>query len=217
MTRNSWARVIGAVALLAAMALIWQSELQLALAVGWPPQIAWAAPVALDAYLLGAVLAARDVGSAVLVSTASVLVSHAVYASPTVWASRVVAEGHLVWWAAAVFSAVPLLVAWRVHSLLGPIATTAKPKPPKAKPDIAAARPPAASVAAPVVIAADPTPPKARSELPTSQRAAAEADLARLAAGELRTLDKMMEVYGCSKRTAQRIQADARQLLAVAP
>lgn len=109
--------VLHAVSLAAAMMLVAQSEWMLAIAVGWPAWVAWGAPVALDSYVLAAVVGRRDVGPAILVSAASVLISHGIYATAGVWSSGVVGQGRLVWWAAATMSIVPLLVAWRVHSL----------------------------------------------------------------------------------------------------
>jgi hypothetical protein len=103
--------------LLAALALVAQSEWALALAVGWPAWIAWAAPVALDAYILAAISAHRDLGPSVVVSAASVFGSHAVYAAPGAWDGGVAGTGHLVWPMAAACSVVPLLVTWRVHHL----------------------------------------------------------------------------------------------------
>lgn len=98
------------VSLWAALALVAQSEWQLALLVGWPAWIAWAAPLALDAYVLAAVRARRDLGASVLVSAGSVFGSHALHA----WAA---AGGHVAWWLTGAASAVPLLVSWRVHHL----------------------------------------------------------------------------------------------------
>lgn len=104
--------------LIAALALVAQSEWALAIAVGWPAWIAWAAPLALDAYVLAAISANRDLGPSVIVSAASVLGSHAVYAAPGAWDGGVVNQGnHLVWQLAAACSVVPLLVTWRVHHL----------------------------------------------------------------------------------------------------
>jgi hypothetical protein len=104
--------------LVAALALVAQSEWALAIAVGWPAWIAWAAPLALDAYVLAAISANRDLGPSVIVSAASVLGSHAVYAAPGAWEGGVVHQGnHLVWQLAAACSVVPLLVTWRVHHL----------------------------------------------------------------------------------------------------
>jgi hypothetical protein len=105
--------------LVAALALVAQSEWALAIAVGWPAWIAWAAPLALDAYVLAAISANRDLGPSVIVSAASVLGSHAVYAAPGAWEGGVVHAGgnHLVWQLAAACSVVPLLVTWRVHHL----------------------------------------------------------------------------------------------------
>ncbi len=110
-------RTLSPVALLAAMALVAQCEWALAVAVGWPMWIAWAAPVALDAYVISAVRTRRDMGPAVLVSAVSVLASHSVYAAPAAWSSGVAGEGHLIWPLAAACSVVPLLVAWRVHHI----------------------------------------------------------------------------------------------------
>jgi hypothetical protein len=70
--------------------LVAQSEWALAIAVGWPAWIAWAAPLALDAYVLAAISANRDLGPSVIVSAASVLGSHAVYAAPGAWEGGVV-------------------------------------------------------------------------------------------------------------------------------
>ena len=109
--------VLLGVLLCAVLMLIAQTEWQLALAVGWPGTVAWGAPVALDLFAVIAIVANRDVGPAVLVSAASVIISHAVYAAPSVWASGTVAAGHLVWPLAAGFSIVPLLVLWRADHL----------------------------------------------------------------------------------------------------
>jgi hypothetical protein len=110
-----------AVSMVAALALVAQSEWELALAVGWPPAIAWAAAVALDAYVLAAVRSHRDLGVSVLVSAVSVLASHSVYAAPAVWVGGVPGAGgaHLMWQLAAGCSVVPLLVTWRIHHLTG--------------------------------------------------------------------------------------------------
>ena len=118
MRKPDWPRVLVAVSLAAGMALVAQSEIQLALAVGWPVWLAWCAAVSLDGYVLAAVLARKDILPPVLVSAASVLASHGVYAAPTAWASGTVGQGHLVWPLAAGCSVVPLLVTWRVHGLL---------------------------------------------------------------------------------------------------
>lgn len=107
--------------LLAALALVAQSEWALALAVGWPAWIAWAAPVALDAYILAAISAHRDLGPSVVVSAASVFGSHAVYAAPGAWDGGAAGTGHLIWPMAAACSVVPLLVTWRVHHLHLPV------------------------------------------------------------------------------------------------
>ena len=115
---NRWARVLRVVSLLAGMALVAQSEIQLALAVGWPAWLAWCAAVSLDGYVLAAVIARRDILPPVLVSAVSVLASHAVYAAPAAWESGRVGVGHLSWFLAAGCSVVPLLVVWRVHNLL---------------------------------------------------------------------------------------------------
>lgn len=105
--RVTWAHV----SLAAALALVAQSEWQLARMVGWPAWIAWAAPVALDAYVMAAVTARRDLGPSVIVSAASVFGSHALHS----WAST---PGNVVpWWLTGAASAVPLLVTWRVHHL----------------------------------------------------------------------------------------------------
>lgn len=191
----------GTVAMLAALALVAQSEWQLALAVGWPPWIAWAAPVALDAYVWAAVRAVRgrEVGWAVIVSSVSVLASHTVYATGWVWSSGVPGSGHLVWWLAGLCSSVPLLVAWRVHCLDG----AARPRP--RLPKTSAAPSPAA----------EPTrtePPVARAT-PSSPRKkwtakGAGADLARL--GESLPTEVVMKRYGLSKRSAERALSEAR-------
>lgn len=115
---NRWARVLRVVSLLAGMALVAQSEIQLALAVGWPAWLAWCAAVSLDGYVLAAVIARRGILPPVLVSAVSVLASHAVYSAPAAWESGRVGVGHLLWFLAAGCSVVPLLVVWRVHNLL---------------------------------------------------------------------------------------------------
>lgn len=104
--RITWAHV----SLLAALALVAQSEWQLARMVGWPAWIAWAAPIALDAYVLAAVRARRDLGPSVLVSAASVVASHAL-------AHQYPDPADVPWWLVGTASAVPLLVTWRVHHL----------------------------------------------------------------------------------------------------
>lgn len=145
-------RLLSPVALLAAMGLVAQSEWSLALAVGWPAYVAWLAPVALDAYVLAAVRSRKDMGPAVVVSSVSVLVSHAIYASPRAWASGVPGEGHLVPLLAASCSVVPLLVAWRIHNIdqkaKRPTTSRAAVKPRIDVPADAAAQP-VASTAAP--------------------------------------------------------------------
>lgn len=98
------------VSLAAALALVAQSEWQLAVLVGWPVWIAWAAPLALDAYVLAAVTARRDLGWSVTVSTASVFASHGLH-------HQYPDAALLPWWVVAFASAVPLLVTWRVHHL----------------------------------------------------------------------------------------------------
>ena len=118
MTRPDWPRLLVGVSLTAGMALVAQSEIQLALAVGWPWWLAWCAAVSLDGYVMAAVLARKDILPPVMVSAVSVLASHAVYAAPTAWASGVVGQGHLWWPLSAGCSVVPLLVTWRVHNLL---------------------------------------------------------------------------------------------------
>jgi hypothetical protein len=102
-------------ALVAALGLVAQSEWMLALAVGWPPYVAWLAPVALDAYVIHAVRIRRDLGPSVIISAVSVFASHAVYAARGAWDGD-----HLRWYFAALCSVVPLLVAWRVHHLHQP-------------------------------------------------------------------------------------------------
>jgi hypothetical protein len=118
---DRWPRILRAVSLAAVLALAAQSEMQLALAVGWPIWLAWCAPVALDAYVLAADWARRSLVLPVLVSTVSVLASHAVYASDAAWVSGKAPTGnphHLVWQLAAVCSVVPLLVLLLSHTLL---------------------------------------------------------------------------------------------------
>lgn len=112
------------VSLVAALGLVAQSEWTLALAVGWPSYVAWLAPVALDSYVLAAIRSGRDLGASVIVSTVSVLASHALYANPNVWVGPVGRPdqgGHLTWKLAAVASVVPLIVMWRTHKLPTPI------------------------------------------------------------------------------------------------
>lgn len=134
-------RALSVVAMAAAMALVAQSEWNLALAAGWAPWIAWAAPIALDAYVVRAVRARRDLGPAILVSAVSVLASHAVYAAPTAWTSGHVGDGHLRPWLAATCSVVPLLVAWRGHYIDAPArpVTTRERRPVTVKADTAPA------------------------------------------------------------------------------
>jgi hypothetical protein len=119
-------------ALVAALGLVAQSEWMLALAVGWPPYVAWLAPLALDAYVIHAVRIRQDLGPSVVISAVSVFASHAVYAARGAWDGD-----HLRWYFAALCSVVPLLVAWRVHHLHQPSsvpteAPTAPPSPPPA-------------------------------------------------------------------------------------
>jgi hypothetical protein len=102
-------------ALVAALGLVAQSEWMLALAVGWPPYVAWLAPLALDAYVIHAVRIRQDLGPSVIISAVSVFASHAVYAARGAWDGD-----HLRWYFAALCSVVPLLVAWRVHHLHQP-------------------------------------------------------------------------------------------------
>jgi hypothetical protein len=122
-------------ALVAALGLVAQSEWMLALAVGWPPYVAWLAPLALDAYVIHAVRIRQDLGPSVIISAVSVFASHAVYAARGAWDGD-----HLRWYFAALCSVVPLLVAWRVHHLHQPSsvpveAPTAPPRgPPKFQP-----------------------------------------------------------------------------------
>jgi hypothetical protein len=230
-TRVGLGRAVRGVSLAAAMALIWQSEWQLALAVGWPEYIAWLAPVALDAYLLAAVLYGRDVGAAVMVSAISVAVSHSVYATSDVWASGSVGVGHLKWWAAAVFSAVPLLVAWRVHHLgaspagLAPTSRrNSKPSPPKATPkrEPAPVVPPAAPQVPKPLIGADPSPDPQKSRVasvasggtPTARVVAEEIALACVEPADvLPNAAPILAKYGITGRTASRARADARAIV----
>lgn len=217
--RAQLGRAVGAVALTAAMALIWQSEWQLALAVGWPPYIAWLAPVALDAYVLAAVLHHRDVGVAMTVSATSVFISHAVYATPNIWASNEVGEGHLVWWAAALFSAVPLLVAWRVHHLV------ADPVP--AKPVKAARKAePVVPVTVPKpVIGADPSPDPQKSPVASvTPDGPTRAQIAQTLADRRRLGDPLPTPSAVRKEwphvkeaTSRRIVDDVREMVEAAP
>src|SRR4051812_47067939 len=107
LTRVDWFLVAKVASLIAALALVAQSEWMLALAVGWPAYIAWAAPLALDAYVLAAIRSGADLGASVVVSAASVLGSHAVYATGAAWAGGTPGAGHLVWQLAAACSVVP--------------------------------------------------------------------------------------------------------------
>jgi hypothetical protein len=107
--------------LFAALALVAQSEWALALAVGWPWWIAWGAPLALDSYVVASIRSGQDLGPSVMVSAVSVLASHGLYADQRVWVGGgPESGGRLVWQLAAVCSAVPLLVTWRIHKLRAP-------------------------------------------------------------------------------------------------
>lgn len=118
--RDRAARGVQVVSLTAALALVAQSEWMLARAVGWPVYVALLAPVALDAYVLAAVLTGRDLRVAVTVSAVSVLASHGLYAARSAWEGGVMlgggSEPRLVWPLAAICSVVPLLVMARIHS-----------------------------------------------------------------------------------------------------
>lgn len=214
-SREGWARRLLAAALLSAMVLAAQSELELARAVGWPDPVSWFAPVALDGYVLAAVLVGRHVGRAMLVVGASVFASHAVYAAPAAWDG-----GHLVWPLAAVCSAVPLLVAWRVHGLLHPV--TAPAASPQARPAArpAAKRPPVvdAPTATPAATAAavrprlvavddDPFPDGRGQEVAADQVAWFTRHLAE---HPKRTHAEWAEVTGLALRTVRRRLAAAR-------
>lgn len=113
-------RLVRALSMLAALALVAQSEWMLARAVGWPPYVAWLAPVALDAYVLASVLRGKDLRVSVAVSTVSVFASHALYAAPGAWVGGAVPTDaigeRLTWPLAAICSVVPLLVMARIHS-----------------------------------------------------------------------------------------------------
>jgi len=107
------------VALLAALLLVMESEYRLAIAVGWPPWVAWGAPLALDSYVVWSVLAHKDLGWSVAISAVSVFASHYVYAAPGAWHGVPPADAStgLVPPLAALCSVVPLLVAWRIHNI----------------------------------------------------------------------------------------------------
>jgi hypothetical protein len=107
------------VALLAALLLVMESEYRLAIAVGWPPWVAWCAPLALDSYVVWSVLAHKDLRWSVAISAVSVIASHYVYAAPGAWHGVPPADAStgLVPPLAALCSVVPLLVAWRIHNI----------------------------------------------------------------------------------------------------
>jgi hypothetical protein len=203
-------RALTPVALLAALALVAQSEWALALAVGWPVWVAWCAPVALDAYVLAAVRTRRDMGPAVLVSSLSVLASHAVHAAPSAWASGVVGDGHLVPALAASCSVVPLLVAWRIHHI-DTRRRTGWTSAPRTKTPAAPATPtpttgtttPSATRSATALVAV-PSSGGARDQV----RQVALAMQAR--DGKLPGRQRLMTEAGCSEKTARVVLEDLR-------
>jgi hypothetical protein len=181
-TKTQWFTAARTASLVAALALVAQSEWALAIAVGWPAWIAWAAPVALDAYVLAAITAHKDLGPSVVVSTASVFGSHAVYAAPTAWDGAVVNQGgnHLVWQLAAACSVVPLLVTWRVHHLrlaerVAEVITTVLPVEAAAAPQIEPVE----------AVEVQPVKPPARRVKPPTPRPATDAELADVIAAVL--------------------------------
>jgi hypothetical protein len=178
--RVDWFKVAKVASLVAALALVAQSEWMLALAVGWPPYIAWAAPLALDAYVLAAIRSGADLGASVVVSAASVLGSHAVYATGAAWAGGTPGTGHLVWQLAAACSVVPLLVTWRVHHLRLPAPVVeAEPVP--------AVEPAPAPIPAPVPVAAPVAPAPVKPAAARRARTATDAELVEVIAAELQT------------------------------
>lgn len=228
-------RALSPVALVAGMGLMAQSEWQLALAVGWPWYVAWLAPVALDAYVIGAALNRKDMGPAILVTAVSLAASHGVYATPWAWSSGVIGEGHLRWWLAIICSVVPLLVVWRLHLIdaAGQQARSASAaRKAKAAPSASASRAggqtaghaPGEVVARPVAVDGAPVAalvgrPVAASASQTGARAgarqAAIADAERFEAraGRLPELAELKDM-GHAQRTAQRALQAIRDLRA---
>jgi hypothetical protein len=178
--RVDWFKVAKVASLVAALALVAQSEWMLALAVGWPPYIAWAAPLALDAYVLAAIRSGADLGASVVVSAASVLGSHAVYASGAAWDGGMPGTGHLVWQLAAACSVVPLLVTWRVHHLRLPAPVVeAEPVP--------AVEPAPAPIPAPAPVATPAAPAPVKPAAAHRVRTATDDELAEVIADVLQT------------------------------
>ena len=125
-TSTRAARALVVVGVITGQALISQSEWQLARAVGWPAWVAWCAPVALGAYVLAAMIAEKGLRTAVLTSAVSVLLSHTIYAAPTVWESGQVGHGPLRWFLAGPASVVPLVIMYQIHGLWDQVRKRAK-------------------------------------------------------------------------------------------
>jgi hypothetical protein len=181
--RVDWFKVAKVASLVAALALVAQSEWMLALAVGWPPYIAWAAPLALDAYVLAAIRSGSDLGASVVVSAASVLGSHAVYASGAAWDGGTAGTGHLVWQLAAACSVVPLLVTWRVHHLRLPAPVEEPQAPTEASVQVTLEEP----APAPVPVATPAAPAPVKPAAAHRVRTATDTELAEVIAAELQT------------------------------
>ncbi len=100
------------VALVAVLVLCATGEFAWAVLAGWPPEVAWAWPVAVDCYAIQAFRARKDVPFAMLIIGSSVALAHVL--------GDQYPKGLPAWWTAGAGLAVPVIF-WRIERLQGGI------------------------------------------------------------------------------------------------
>lgn len=109
--------------LAATIALTASAEVAFAQLIGWPTEVAWCMAISLDAYVLAALSARREVFVAIVVSALANVGAHTVTAVPSLMTHTPGQDSRPVWWLIAAVSVVPPLILWRVHTLMHAVHT----------------------------------------------------------------------------------------------
>ncbi|WP_409239387.1 hypothetical protein [Streptomyces sp. PA5.6] len=101
------------VALGATIVLTASGEFALAKLSGWPAEVAWALPLAIDVYVVQAFRRHRDVAAALILMVAANAIYH-LAAAGLVGVDR---KGHPLWWLIVGVAAIAPWVMWRIHQI----------------------------------------------------------------------------------------------------
>ncbi|MCT2547393.1 hypothetical protein [Streptomyces atratus] len=101
------------VALGATIVLTASGEFALAKLSGWPAEVAWALPLAIDVYVVQAFRRHRDVAGALILMVAA----NAIYHLAAAGLVGVDKKGHPLWWLIVSVAAIAPWVMWRIHQI----------------------------------------------------------------------------------------------------